>query len=158
LTHAYYRQEAKHLGMFLAEMLTTINAWAKDPAQFKRECENYPGFLNYPKNDDPQKCEAITFEQFNKAVGRWHQKLSGAFCNCLVSKEAVEVHNALTILSGLVPGAFPIHDTTHKDVKDKVNKMTDDRQHNFGNSITVMAKSINARLQMCEVTACVLLP
>ena len=28
--------------------------------------------------------------------------------------------------------------------------MTDDKKHKFGNSITVMARSINGRLQMCE--------
>jgi THO complex subunit 2 len=149
-------QEAKHLGQFLAEMLGTLNKWAKDADVFKRECETFPGFLNPPKKesdkkDGDKKNDVITFDQYQKCVNGWHKKLSEAFCRCIESSEGVEVHNALTILSGLVPGAFPIHDTYHKDVKEKVAKMTDEKvAKRFGHSIIVMAKSINARLQMCE--------
>ena len=39
-------QEAKHLGMFLSEMLTSLNTWSRDEEIFKRECLGFPGFLN----------------------------------------------------------------------------------------------------------------
>lgn len=112
-------QEAKHLGKFLSEMLTQLNSWAKDEDVYKRECDNFPGFKNVGTAKGKED-EAITFARYQQCLRSWHRILSEAFCTCLVSDEGVEVHNALTILSGLVPGAFPIHDVYHKETKDKV--------------------------------------
>ena len=112
-------QEAKHLGKFLSEMLTQLNSWAKDEDVYKRECDNFPGFKNVGTAKGKED-EAITFTRYQQCVRSWHKILSEAFGTCLGSNEGVEVHNALTILSGLVPGAFPIHDVFHKETKDKV--------------------------------------
>ena len=78
-------QEAKHLGKFLAEMLSTLNVWAKDEDKFKRECENFPGFMNTgagskkekgssddkKEKGDSKKDEVITFSTYQQCVRNW---------------------------------------------------------------------------------------
>jgi hypothetical protein len=136
--------------MFLSEMLTTLNGWAKNEAIYKAECENFPGFTNKGNRGDErgskhagddkgkEKSDLIDFAGYIRCLKMWHKNLTKAFCERLESSEGVEVHNALTILSRLLPGegrdeaVFPIHDTFHKDVKDRVQKMSDDSQHAFG--------------------------
>ena len=134
-------QEAKHLGMFLSEMLTTLNGWAKNEATYKAECENFPGFTNKGSS----RSDLIDFAAYTTCLRRWHRNLTKAFTERLESSEGIEVHNALTILSRLLPGegrdeaVFPIHDSFHKEVKDRITKMSDDSQHAFGRSISVKA-------------------
>jgi hypothetical protein len=63
------------------------------------------------------------------------------------------VHNALTILSELVSSSqltFPLHDIYHAELKGRVGTLSSEANHAFGNSITVMARSVGARLQACE--------
>ena len=153
-------QEAKHLGMFLSEMLTTLNGWAKSETTYKSECEHFPGFTNTGSRGGDEKgkknSDLIDFQAYTKCVRNWHKKLTEAFCERLESTEGVEVHNALTILSRLLPGegreesVFPIHDSYHKDLKERIAKMSDDAQHAFGRSISVKAKTILGMMQKCE--------
>jgi len=153
-------QEANHLGMFLSEVLTTLNGWAKSESVYKAECEHFPGFTNSGSCDSDEKgktnADLIDFQSYTKCVRNWHKKLTDAFCERLESTEGVEVHNALVILSRLLPGeryeepVFPIHDIHHKDLKEHVAKMSDDSQHAFGKSISVKAKTIYGMMQKCE--------
>ena len=138
--------EARHLGKFVCELLTTLNGWAKAEDIFNRECYEFPGFNQVVGS----KPDFLIYTKYQRLVRLWHQKLSAAFCQCLDSKEASEVHNALTILSELVGGPFPIYENLHSDVKARVFRLNVDTNHSHGNSITVMARSIYGRLTSCE--------
>eukprot|EP00960_Hanusia_phi_P053836 762475-Hanusia_phi.AAC.4 len=140
-------QEAKHFGKFLSETLHMLNRWASTEEIFKKECENFPGFTNVSQKST--KPEKIAFSSFQQCSRNWHKQLSKAFTTCLESSEGTEVHNALTILSELVGGTFPVYDAYHAEVKQRVQKLIGEEQQ-FGQSIVVMARSVNARLQACE--------
>ncbi len=138
--------EARHLGKFVCELLSTLNGWAKSEDIFNKECYEYPGFNQVVGS----KPDFLVYTKYQRLVRLWHQKLSASFCQCLDSKEASEVHNALTILSELVGGPFPIYENLHADVKARVSRLNVDTNHTHGNSITVMARSIYGRLTTCE--------
>jgi THO complex subunit 2 len=138
--------EARHLGKFVCELLTTLNGWAKSETIFNKECFEFPGFNQVVGS----KPDFLVYAKYQRLVRIWHQKLSASFCQCLESKESSEVHNALTILSELVGGPFPIYENLHADVKARALKLNVDTNHTHGNSITVMARSLFARLTSCQ--------
>ena len=83
--------EARHLGKFVGELLSTLNGWAKSEDIFNRECYEYPGFNQVVGS----KPDFLVYTKYQRLVRLWHQKLSASFCQCLDSKEASEVHNEI---------------------------------------------------------------
>merc|ERR1712223_2189263 len=106
--------EAHRYGRFLAAMLDIVMRWHKSKEIFESECVGFPGFVTkfrVATNDAPEDAknskDHVDYENYRHVVHKWHFKIAKALVVCLESKDYVQIRNALTILTKILPH-FPV--------------------------------------------------
>ncbi|KAL5032135.1 hypothetical protein BDV3_000726 [Batrachochytrium dendrobatidis] len=105
--------EAKNYGLFLAVNLQILSIWHAKKSVYEKEGQGdgLPGFLcRWPTGralfDRAPKDDIMNYEQFRRAMSKWHLKLRKAFLDALQSQEYVQIRNAILILDKLIDN-FP---------------------------------------------------
>ena len=88
--------------------------WHKSREIFESECVGFPGFVTkfrVATNDTPEDAknskDHVDYENYRHVVHKWHFKIAKALVVCLESKDYVQIRNALTILTKILPH-FPV--------------------------------------------------
>ena len=77
-----------------------------------QECVGYPGFVTKfrvaDKNGANEKPDDhVDYENYRHVCHKWHYKIAKALVVCLESKDFVQIRNALTVLTKILPH-FPL--------------------------------------------------
>ena len=92
-------------------MLETANRWHKAREVFERECVGYPGFVTKfrvaTSGSDQKSDDHVDYENYRHVCHKWHYKIAKALVVCLESKDYVQIRNALTVLTKILP-FFPV--------------------------------------------------
>ena len=77
-----------------------------------KECVGYPGFVTKFRvadksgaNEKPD--DHVDYENYRHVCHKWHYKIAKALVVCLESKDYVQIRNALTVLTKILPH-FPV--------------------------------------------------
>lgn len=121
--------EAHRYGRFLAEMLDIVMKWHKSKETFDRECVGYPGFVtkfrvatNEAPEDAKNSKDHVDYENYRHVVHKWHFKIAKALAVCLESKDYVQIRNALTILTKILPH-FPVIAKLNGVIEKRIEKV-----------------------------------
>ncbi|KAJ3129193.1 THO complex subunit 2 [Nowakowskiella sp. JEL0407] len=141
--------EARNFGHFLAVTLQVITAWHHSPERFAREAkgDGLPGFQRRwnpgpsPTHKIPD-ADLIDFEDFRRAMSKWHSKLGKAFETAMLSGEYMQIRNSLIILDR-VQEYFPLLVTTGKSLEVAVKSLQGDSRED----IKLMAQSYGVKLK-----------
>lgn len=103
--------------------------WHKSKESFERECVGYPGFVtkyrvatNEPPDDPKNTKDHVDYENYRHVVHKWHFKIAKALVVCLESKDYVQIRNALTILTKILP-YFPVIAKLNGVIEKRIEKV-----------------------------------
>ena len=119
--------EAHRYGRFLNAMLEIMLRWWRSKEVFDKECTGYPGFMTKCKTTSTVEKEQdnnsnsnaaaaaktgavadhVDFESYRHLCHKWHYKIAKGLVLCLESKDYVQIRNALTILTKILP-SYPV--------------------------------------------------
>jgi len=123
--------EAQRYGRFLAAMLETANRWHSSKEIFEEECVGYPGFVTKFRvqtpnsGDNPAQNKGddhVDFENYRHVCHKWHYKIAKALVVCLESKDYVQIRNALTVLTKILP-FFPVIQNLSNVIEKRIEKV-----------------------------------
>lgn len=121
--------EAHRYGRFLAEMLDIVMKWHKSKETFDRECVGFPGFVTKFRvatieapEDAKNSQNHVDYENYRHVVHKWHFKIAKALVVCLESKDYVQIRNALTILTKILPH-FPVIAKLNGVIEKRIEKV-----------------------------------
>merc|ERR1711997_1142364 len=125
--------EAQRYGRFLAAMLGIVMGWHKSKEIFEKECVGYPGFVTKFRvttadaQGDKDSKDHVDFENYRHVVHKWHFKIAKALVVCLESKDYVQIRNALTILTKILPH-FPVIAKLNGVIEKRIEKVCNDEK------------------------------
>merc|ERR1711936_1173685 len=123
--------EAGRYGRFLAAMLETVMKWHAEREVFERECSGYPGFITKfrvtEKNSSSNETDTVDFENYRHVCHKWHYKIAKALVVCLESKDFVQIRNALTVLTKILPH-FPLIVNLSVVIEKRIDKVCADEK------------------------------
>merc|ERR1719189_855122 len=126
--------EAHRYGRFLAAMLDIVMRWHKSREIFESECVGFPGFVTkfrVATNDTPEDAknskDHVDYENYRHVVHKWHFKIAKALVVCLESKDYVQIRNALTILTKILPH-FPVIAKLNGVIEKRIEKVCNDEK------------------------------
>lgn len=128
--------EAHRYGRFLAAMMDIVMRWHKSKEIFDSECVGFPGFVTkfrVATNDTPEDANAknskdhVDYENYRHVVHKWHFKIAKALVVCLESKDYVQIRNALTILTKILPH-FPVIAKLNGVIEKRIEKVCNDEK------------------------------
>ena len=126
--------EAHRYGRFLAAMLDIVMRWHKSKEIFESECVGFPGFVTkfrVATNDTPEDAknskDHVDYENYRHVVHKWHFKIAKALVVCLESKDYVQIRNALTILTKILPH-FPVIAKLNGVIEKRIEKVCNDEK------------------------------
>ena len=123
--------EAQRYGRFLAAMLETANRWHSSKDIFEEECVGYPGFVTkFRVQTDKQAADKeqnkpddhVDYENYRHVCHKWHYKIAKALVVCLESKDYVQIRNALTVLTKILP-YFPLIQNLGSVIEKRIDKV-----------------------------------
>ena len=120
--------EAQRYGRFLAAMLEIVNRWHSTKEIFEEECVGYPGFVTKfrvaDKNGANEKPDDhVDYENYRHVCHKWHYKIAKALVVCLESKDFVQIRNALTVLTKILPH-FPLIVNLSVVIEKRIDKVS----------------------------------
>ncbi|KAJ1330384.1 hypothetical protein BSLG_009518 [Batrachochytrium salamandrivorans] len=145
--------EARNYGLFLAVNLQVLSIWHGKKEVYEKEGkgDGLPGFLcRWPTgralfsrapNDD-----IMDYEQFRRAMSKWHLKLRKAFLDALQSKEYVQIRNAILILDKLIEN-FPATKEVGMSIQKVVKSIEETESRN---DLKQLARSYFAKMYSKE--------
>ena len=108
--------------------------WHKSKEIFEEECVGYPGFVTkfrVATNDTPEDAknskDHVDYENYRHVVHKWHFKIAKALVVCLESKDYVQIRNALTILTKILPH-FPVITKLNGVIEKRIEKVCNDEK------------------------------
>lgn len=126
--------EAHRYGRFLANMLSIVMRWHKSKEIFDKECVGYPGFVTkfrVATAENPEEGknnkDHVDYENYRHVVHKWHFKIAKALVVCLESKDYVQIRNALTILTKILPH-FPVITKLNGVIEKRIEKVCADEK------------------------------
>jgi len=126
--------EAHRYGRFLCAMLEIVMRWWRSGDIFEKECVGYPGFVTKfrtqtdNKEDNAKNSkDHVDYENYRHVVHKWHFKIAKALVVCLESKDYVQIRNALTILTKILPH-FPVIAKLNGVVEKRIEKVCADEK------------------------------
>lgn len=121
------------MGRFLAALLSIVMKWHKSKDVFDKECIGYPGFVTKFRvatnetREDAKGSNSIDYENYRHVVHKWHFKIAKAMVVCLDSKDYVQIRNALTILTKILPH-FPVIAKLNGVIEKRIEKVCNDEK------------------------------
>lgn len=112
-------------------MLETANRWHSSKEIFEEECVGYPGFVTKFRvqtpnsGDNPAQNKGddhVDFENYRHVCHKWHYKIAKALVVCLESKDYVQIRNALTVLTKILP-FFPVIQNLSNVIEKRIEKV-----------------------------------
>ena len=96
---------------------------------YGRECSGYPGFITKFRVTDKtsqgsNESDTVDFENYRHVCHKWHYKIAKALVVCLESKDYVQIRNALTVLTKILP-YFPIIQNLGSVIEKRIEKVLD---------------------------------
>ncbi|KAI9661612.1 MAG: THO complex subunit 2 [Bathelium mastoideum] len=95
--------EAENLGRFLHELLKELNKWHADKAYYEKQAfgakKDLPGFAT--KISDKGIETFREYEDYRRALFKWHLNLNAALKACFGSGEYMRIKNAIVILKAI---------------------------------------------------------
>merc|ERR1719411_1960780 len=129
--------EAQRYGRFLAAMLETANRWHSSKDIFEEECVGYPGFVTKFRVQTPSSADNgqaqnkaddhVDYENYRHVCHKWHYKIAKALVVCLESKDYVQIRNALTVLTKILPH-FPVIVNLASVLEKRIDKVCADEK------------------------------
>jgi len=114
--------------------LDIVMRWHKSREIFESECVGYPGFVTkfrVATNDTPEDAknskDHVDYENYRHVVHKWHFKIAKALVVCLESKDYVQIRNALTILTKILPH-FPVIAKLNGVIEKRIEKVCNDEK------------------------------
>ena len=115
-----------------------------------KECVGYPGFVTKFRvadksgaNEKPD--DHVDYENYRHVCHKWHYKIAKALVVCLESKDYVQIRNALTVLTKILPH-FPVIVNLSVVIEKRIDKVIK-THHEYCNSydalITPPIRSLN---------------
>ena len=145
--------EAHRYGRFLAAMLEIVMRWHKSKEIFDKECVGYPGFVTkfrVATNDTPEDAknskDHVDYENYRHVVHKWHFKIAKALVVCLESKDYVQIRNALTILTKILP-YFPVIVKLNGVIEKRIEKVCNDEKESR-KDLYIKAMSYSGQLKV----------
>lgn len=148
---SFTENEANRYGRFLCAMLETVMGWHSDQATFNRECTNYPGFVTKFRvsNQFSEANDHVGYENYRHVCHKWHYKITKALLFCLMSKDYMQIRNALIILMRILPH-FPVLANLAQVIERKADKVREEEK-NQRPDLFVLASSYIAQLKTRQV-------
>merc|ERR1711881_184968 len=125
--------EAQRYGRFLAAMLGIVMGWHKSKEIFEKECVGYPGFVTKFRvttsdvQGEKDSKDHVDYENYRHVVHKWHYKIAKALVVCLESKDFVQIRNALTVLTKILPH-FPLIVNLSVVIEKRIDKVCADEK------------------------------
>lgn len=119
--------EAQHFGRFLCEILKLLGTWYSSEATFKKEA--YGGSNQLPGFKKGVSGEVVSYDDFQRLLFQWHNKLSNALQTCLESEEYMLRRNGITVLKSIVT-VFPAVTFHGEKLRDIAEKHAEDTPKN----------------------------
>merc|ERR1711997_1351985 len=104
------------------------------------ECVGYPGFVtkfrtqtednntsNASSANAKNSKDHVDYENYRPVVHKWHFKIAKALVVCLESKDYVQIRNALTILTKILPH-FPVIAKLNGVIEKRIEKVCNDEK------------------------------
>merc|ERR1712045_976228 len=114
-------------------MLGIVMRWHKSKDVFEQECAGYPGFVTKFRvttadaQGDKDSKDHVDFENYRHVVHKWHFKIAKALVVCLESKDYVQIRNALTILTKILPH-FPVIVKLNGVIEKRIEKVCEEEK------------------------------
>merc|ERR1711981_1030042 len=109
-----------------------VNRWHSAKEIFEEECVGYPGFVTKFRvadksgaNEKPD--DHVDYENYRHVCHKWHYKIAKALVVCLESKDYVQIRNALTILTKILPH-FPVISKLNGVIEKRIEKVCTDEK------------------------------
>lgn len=141
--------ESKNFGIFLSSILMTILDWQKDRKVYESNVCFLPGFLKSKPVEgiEIKREDAYDYEEFRKAVNKWHTKLLKCFQLCLLSGQYLHIRNAILVMNKIVK-YFPMTVECARNIENAVSKIDDEKRKD----LQLMSRSYRATLATYKST------
>ncbi len=139
-------------------MLAIVMRWHKTKEVFEKECVGYPGFVtkfrvatNESKAGDVKndRNDHVDYENYRHVVHKWHFKIAKALVVCLESKDYVQIRNALTILTKILP-YFPMIVNLTSVIEKRIEKVCADEKE-ARKDLYIKAMSYSGQVRRSEL-------
>jgi THO complex subunit 2 len=111
--------EAARLGVFMNETLLTLGHWQSSRAIYSAECDRVGFQTSFQATKDSKRC---SYEEYLNVHLKWHKRLTRAVLSALDSREYMEIHNTVVMLSKCSQ-TFPTYKQLFKHVEAKVSSL-----------------------------------
>nr|POE65136.1 tho complex subunit 2 [Quercus suber] len=140
--------EAKHLALFLNEVLKLLASWHADKGSYEKHAigapSKLPGFLQpYAEGDADVYLE---YETYRRLLTNWHSALNAALQACFDSDEYTRRRNAIIVLRA-IHQTWPVINFMGKNMLAKVKDIGEKEERQ---DLKVMANSLAAHLARRE--------
>lgn len=115
------QREAENYGRFLNELLTELHSWHGNQATYEKEALGH-GTTSKHRIGFYVNGAPLDYEDFRKALYEWHRNLNTAMKTCLVSKEYMQIRNAIIVMK-CIYNHFPAIDWIGENVSQKVHNL-----------------------------------
>nr|POE76222.1 tho complex subunit 2 [Quercus suber] len=140
--------EAKHLALFLNEILKLLASWHADHNNYEKFAlgapTKLPGFLQPYADGDA--AVYLEYETYRRLLTNWHSALNAALQACFGSEEYTRRRNAIIVLRA-IHQTWPVINFMGKNMLAKVKEIGESEERQ---DLKVMANSLAAHLARRE--------
>jgi THO complex subunit 2 len=139
--------EAKNFGLFFSTLLATLACWHNDRVVFEGNVLTVPGFLRINKSDLSNLApnQFYDYDDFRKALAKWHSKLMKCFVLCINSGHYLHIRNAIIVMNKIIH-TYPATVEHAGLIEAAIKTLENEERHD----LKLMSRSYKAALQRCS--------